>query len=72
MGLQKSSPKLNSLGVTFFPVPIGLTWEHDIVMLKLSPCLHNRNELDDWVGLNEWNSWFTNFESETRTGAKIL
>ncbi|GFV63604.1 uncharacterized protein TNCV_625991 [Trichonephila clavipes] len=57
--LQKSSPKLNSLGRgEFFPVPIGLTWEHDILGLKPSPCLHNWNEVDDWMGLDEWNSWF--------------
>ncbi|GFX46417.1 uncharacterized protein TNCV_238791 [Trichonephila clavipes] len=57
--LQKSRPKLNSLEVEkFFPVPIGLTWEHDILVLKPSPCLHNGNEADDWMGLDEWNSWF--------------
>ncbi|GFX59644.1 hypothetical protein TNCV_3754091 [Trichonephila clavipes] len=27
-------------------------------MLKPSPCLHNGNEVDDWMGLDEWNSWF--------------
>ncbi|GFX15751.1 uncharacterized protein TNCV_2132371 [Trichonephila clavipes] len=36
----------------------GLTWEHDILVLKPSPCLHNGNEVDDWMGLDEWNSWF--------------
>ncbi|GFY22072.1 uncharacterized protein TNCV_3297161 [Trichonephila clavipes] len=56
--LQKSSPKLNSLGVKFFPFPIGLTWEHDILVRKPSPCLHNGNEVDDWMSLDEWNSWF--------------
>ncbi|GFU26327.1 uncharacterized protein TNCV_3180791 [Trichonephila clavipes] len=56
--LQKSSPKLNSLGGEIFPVPIGLTWEHDILVLKPSPCLHNGNEVDDWMGLDERNSWF--------------
>ncbi|GFY18483.1 hypothetical protein TNCV_2397101 [Trichonephila clavipes] len=28
-----------------------------VQMLKHSP-LHNGNEVDDWMGLNEWNSWF--------------
>ncbi|GFV66516.1 DUF4817 domain-containing protein [Trichonephila clavipes] len=37
--------------------PIGLTWEHDILVLKPSPCLHNET-LYDWMGLDEWNSWF--------------
>ncbi|GFY35977.1 mariner transposase [Trichonephila clavipes] len=41
-------------------------WE---LVLKPSPCQHNGNEVDDWTGLDEWNSWF---KSETRTGAKIL
>ncbi|GFW75591.1 hypothetical protein TNCV_4427741 [Trichonephila clavipes] len=27
-------------------------------VLKPSPCLHNGNEVDDWMGLDEWNSWF--------------
>ncbi|GFV69020.1 uncharacterized protein TNCV_1999861 [Trichonephila clavipes] len=57
--LQKSSPKLNSLGgVKYFPVPIGLAWEHDILVFKLSPCLHDGNEVNDWMGLDAWNSWF--------------
>ncbi|GFY35340.1 uncharacterized protein TNCV_796921 [Trichonephila clavipes] len=30
-----------------FPVPIGLTWERDILVFKPSPCLHNGNEVDD-------------------------
>ncbi|GFV81084.1 uncharacterized protein TNCV_2270681 [Trichonephila clavipes] len=55
---QKSKPKLNSLGGELFPVPIGLTSEHDILALTPSPCLHNVNEVDDWMGLDEWNSWF--------------
>ncbi|GFU31140.1 uncharacterized protein TNCV_2193311 [Trichonephila clavipes] len=33
---------------------IGLTWEHDILVLKPSPCLHNGNETDDWMGLDEF------------------
>ncbi|GFU04563.1 hypothetical protein TNCV_1516091 [Trichonephila clavipes] len=40
------------------PVSIGLTWEHDILVLKPFPCLHSGHEVDDWMGLNEWNSWF--------------
>ncbi|GFU35642.1 uncharacterized protein TNCV_2099381 [Trichonephila clavipes] len=43
-GIQKSSPKFNSLVGGFFPVPIGLTWEHDSLRIKPSPCLHNGNE----------------------------
>ncbi|GFX70076.1 uncharacterized protein TNCV_4615141 [Trichonephila clavipes] len=56
--LQKSSPKLNSLEGGFFPVSIGLTWVHDILVLKPPSCLHNRNKVDDWEGIDEWNSWF--------------
>ncbi|GFU75197.1 retrovirus-related Pol polyprotein from transposon 297 [Trichonephila clavipes] len=33
-------------------------WEHDILVLKPSPCLHNANEVDDWMGVDEWTSWF--------------
>ncbi|GFW75919.1 uncharacterized protein TNCV_4430971 [Trichonephila clavipes] len=55
---QKSSSKLSSLGGKMFSVPIGLTWEHDILVLKPSPCLHNGYEVDDWMGLDEGNSWF--------------
>ncbi|GFW18198.1 uncharacterized protein TNCV_4007381 [Trichonephila clavipes] len=69
--LQKSSPKLNSLGgVKFYPVPIGLTWEHDILVLKPSPCIHNGSEIDNWMGLDEWNSWFKAQVPDSRTGAK--
>ncbi|GFX08378.1 uncharacterized protein TNCV_3268671 [Trichonephila clavipes] len=42
--------------VKFYPVPIGLTWEQNILVLKPSPCLHNGNEADDWMGLDEWNT----------------
>ncbi|GFW71648.1 uncharacterized protein TNCV_2548611 [Trichonephila clavipes] len=55
--LQKLSPKLNSLGVKFFPVPIALTCEHDILVLKPSPYLYNGNKVYNWMGLDEWNSW---------------
>ncbi|GFS50521.1 uncharacterized protein TNCV_3197161 [Trichonephila clavipes] len=51
---NQESPNLNSLGeVKFFPVPIGLTSEHDILVLKSSPCIHNGNKVDDWMGLDE-------------------
>ncbi|GFS91543.1 uncharacterized protein TNCV_1139691 [Trichonephila clavipes] len=56
--LQKSSPKLNSLGGEIFLFPIRLTWEHGILVPKPSPCLHNGIEVDDWMGLDEWSSWF--------------
>ncbi|GFS73244.1 uncharacterized protein TNCV_4571631 [Trichonephila clavipes] len=29
-----------------------------ILVLKPSPCLHNGNEVDDRMGLDEWNNWF--------------
>ncbi|GFV70454.1 hypothetical protein TNCV_4798731 [Trichonephila clavipes] len=55
---SKNRPNLNSLGgVKFFPVSIGLTCEHNILVLKPSPCLHNGNEVDDWMDLDKWNSW---------------
>ncbi|GFV58487.1 hypothetical protein TNCV_1095361 [Trichonephila clavipes] len=56
--LQKSSSKLNSLGGEIFPVPIGLTCQLDILVPKPSSCLHNGNEADDLMGLEEWNTWF--------------
>ncbi|GFX32445.1 uncharacterized protein TNCV_2173631 [Trichonephila clavipes] len=54
------------VGGEIFSDPIGLTWKHDILVLKPSPCLHNGSQVYDWMGLNEWNSWF---KSETQTGA---
>ncbi|GFU36713.1 uncharacterized protein TNCV_3312011 [Trichonephila clavipes] len=51
---------------------IRLTWENDILVLKPSLSLHNGNKVDDWMGLDEWNSWFESHKSETRTGAKKL
>ncbi|GFU61211.1 transposable element Tcb1 transposase [Trichonephila clavipes] len=39
------------------PAP-GLTWEQDILVLKLSPWLHNENEVDDWISLDQWRNWF--------------
>ncbi|GFU64667.1 uncharacterized protein TNCV_1947851 [Trichonephila clavipes] len=71
--LQKSSAKLNSLGgVKLFPVVIGLTWEHDILVLKLSPCLHNGNDVDDWIGLDEWNSWFKSQVQDSNKSQDIV
>ncbi|GFU35088.1 uncharacterized protein TNCV_1859691 [Trichonephila clavipes] len=57
--LQKSSPKLNSLWGEIFSSPHRINMgEHDILVLKPSPCLHDGNEVYDWMGLEEWNSWF--------------
>ncbi|GFW90935.1 uncharacterized protein TNCV_1758091 [Trichonephila clavipes] len=55
---QKSTPDPNSLSMDSFSDPIGLTWEHDILVLKPSPCLHKGSQVYDWMGLDEWNSWF--------------
>ncbi|GFX04153.1 hypothetical protein TNCV_3973021 [Trichonephila clavipes] len=44
VALQESSPKLNSLEGEFFSDPPGLTWEHDILVLKPSPCLPNGSQ----------------------------
>ncbi|GFX61236.1 hypothetical protein TNCV_3407101 [Trichonephila clavipes] len=43
-----------------FPVHIGLTWEHDILVLKSSLWngSPNGNEADDWMGLDELKTWF--------------
>ncbi|GFT24564.1 hypothetical protein TNCV_3253611 [Trichonephila clavipes] len=71
--LQKSSPKLNSLGGSnLFPVPEGLTWENDILVLKPSPCLHNGNEVDDWMWVSTSGTVGSNLKFETQTEAKIL
>ncbi|GFY02494.1 uncharacterized protein TNCV_3503751 [Trichonephila clavipes] len=37
---------------------IGLTWEHDILVLNPSSCLTNGSQVYDWMGLDKWNSWF--------------
>ncbi|GFW41355.1 hypothetical protein TNCV_1003461 [Trichonephila clavipes] len=48
-------------------------WASLTFVLVTSPCLHNGKEVDDWMGLDEWNSWFfKSHKSETQTGAKIL
>ncbi|GFT41048.1 uncharacterized protein TNCV_1639351 [Trichonephila clavipes] len=70
--LQKLSPKLNTLGGEIFPVPIELTWEHYILVLKPSPCLHNVKEVDDWMGLNEWNSWFKSYVRDSNRSQDIV
>ncbi|GFU84716.1 uncharacterized protein TNCV_2126571 [Trichonephila clavipes] len=58
-GPPKSSPKLNCLGGgEMFSDSIGLTWEHDILVLKPSPCLQNWSQVYDWMILDEWDSWF--------------
>ncbi|PRD22931.1 UNVERIFIED_CONTAM: hypothetical protein NCL1_47759 [Trichonephila clavipes] len=35
-----------------------LIWEHDILVLKPSSCLHNGSQVYDWMGLDMWNNWF--------------
>ncbi|GFU89780.1 uncharacterized protein TNCV_4116701 [Trichonephila clavipes] len=70
--LQKPSSKFNSLGGEIFPVPIGLTWEHDIVVLKPSPCQHNENEVDDCMGLDEWNSSFKSQIRDSKRSQDIV
>ncbi|GFT70211.1 transposable element Tcb1 transposase [Trichonephila clavipes] len=52
--------------------PIGLTWEHDILVLKPSPCLHNGNEVDDWMGLDEWNSWLKSQVEDSNRSQEIV
>ncbi|GFX86832.1 uncharacterized protein TNCV_3751051 [Trichonephila clavipes] len=66
------SPTQLLKGVKCFPVPIELTWEHNILVLKPFPCLHDGNEVDDWMSFDEWRTVGSNLKSETRTGAKIL
>ncbi|PRD28695.1 UNVERIFIED_CONTAM: hypothetical protein NCL1_31646 [Trichonephila clavipes] len=56
--------------VIFFPFPIGLTWAHDILMLKPCSYLHNGNEVDDWM-ISTRGTLGSNLKSETRTGANI-
>ncbi|GFY04227.1 uncharacterized protein K02A2.6 [Trichonephila clavipes] len=59
-------------GQRIIAVPIGLTWEHDILVLKPSPCLHNGNEVDDYMGLDEWNSWFkSQFRDSNRSQGRV-
>ncbi|GFX79044.1 uncharacterized protein TNCV_3913311 [Trichonephila clavipes] len=54
-----------------FPVPIGLTREQ-IFVLKPSPCLHNANEVDDWMGLDEWNRWFKSQVQDSNRSQDIV
>ncbi|GFT82589.1 uncharacterized protein TNCV_1633891 [Trichonephila clavipes] len=68
--LQKSRPKPNSVGEEGlnFSRPLGETWEHDILVLKPSPCQHNRSQVHDWMGLEEWNSWFKSQVRDSNRG----
>ncbi|GFW11387.1 hypothetical protein TNCV_3809071 [Trichonephila clavipes] len=52
--------------------PIGLTWEHDILVLKPSLCPYNWSQIYDWMGLDKSGAVSSNLKSETQTGAKIL
>ncbi|GFS71867.1 hypothetical protein TNCV_3715381 [Trichonephila clavipes] len=36
----------------------SLEEESNPAVNKPSPCLHNWNDVDDWMSLDEWNSWF--------------
>ncbi|GFV12098.1 hypothetical protein TNCV_3814001 [Trichonephila clavipes] len=67
-GHQKSSPKLNSLGVKLFVVPIGLPWGHDILVLKTYTM--GIKEMTGWVSTS--GTVGSNLKSETQAGAKIL
>ncbi|GFT45146.1 uncharacterized protein TNCV_4775391 [Trichonephila clavipes] len=69
---SKIKTKLSNLGGEIFPVSIGLTWEHYILVLKPSPCLHNVKEVDDWMGLNEWNSWFKSSVRDSNRSRDIV
>ncbi|GFT62530.1 hypothetical protein TNCV_3580671 [Trichonephila clavipes] len=51
------SLKPNSLGGMFLD-PIGLTWKHDILVLKPSMPRQMRVKWMIRMGLDEWNSWF--------------
>ncbi|GFT08321.1 hypothetical protein TNCV_1083871 [Trichonephila clavipes] len=44
-------------GSEIFSDPIGLKWEHDILMFKPTPCLLNGSQVDDLMGLDEWKKW---------------
>ncbi|GFY15466.1 uncharacterized protein TNCV_1572771 [Trichonephila clavipes] len=69
-------PKIKSqaqfLRGEIFSDPIGLTWEHDILELKPSPCLHNGNQVYAWMGFDEWNSWFTSQVRDSNKSQDIL
>ncbi|GFU56296.1 uncharacterized protein TNCV_582301 [Trichonephila clavipes] len=41
-------------------------------VLKSSPCLHNGNEVDDWMGLDEWNSWFKSQVRDSNKSENIV
>ncbi|GFV04152.1 uncharacterized protein TNCV_917731 [Trichonephila clavipes] len=56
----------------FNPIPIGLKREHDILVLKPSPYQHNRNEIDDWMGIDEWNSWFKSHVRDSNMSQDVV
>ncbi|GFX87296.1 hypothetical protein TNCV_3820261 [Trichonephila clavipes] len=70
---SKNRPKINFLvGEIFFSphnINLGAGYFSE---LRLSPCLHNRNEVDEWMRLDEWNSWFISQvrDSHTQTSAR--
>ncbi|GFX56905.1 uncharacterized protein TNCV_3566771 [Trichonephila clavipes] len=41
-------------------------------VLKPSPCLHNGNEVDVWIGLDEWNSWFKSQVRDSNRSQDIM
>ncbi|GFY26007.1 uncharacterized protein TNCV_1917571 [Trichonephila clavipes] len=59
-------------GGEIFSDSVGLTWEHDILVLKTSSCLNNGSQVYDWRDLDEWRRVGSNLKSGTQTGVKIL
>ncbi|GFW67262.1 hypothetical protein TNCV_2698721 [Trichonephila clavipes] len=51
--------------------PIGLTWEHDILVLNPTPCLHKGVKyMTGWV--STMGTVGSHLKPESQTGAKIL
>ncbi|GFT06860.1 ankyrin-1 [Trichonephila clavipes] len=41
-------------------------------VLKPSPCLHNGSQVYDWMGLDEWNSWFKSRVQDSNRSQDIV
>ncbi|GFW02939.1 hypothetical protein TNCV_683651 [Trichonephila clavipes] len=50
----------------------GGALERPIPLLKPSPCRHNVKEVDDWKGLNEWNSWLKSYVRDSNRSQDIV
>ncbi|GFW52146.1 uncharacterized protein TNCV_2425931 [Trichonephila clavipes] len=65
-------PYVSEVQEPVHPAPIGLTWEHDILVFKPSPCLHNWSQVYEWMGLDKRNSWVKSQVRDSNRGQDIV